>query len=63
MLKIIPYILRSWEKDTTMPHACAPLSAAACMRACRDGKGFVVHRLREFTSIFMVHYPVSAQAL
>jgi hypothetical protein len=81
-LEIILYILRSWEKDTTMPHARArrrrhrpgrPVAvgvgvarqAGGSVRACHDGnkKGFAIHQLWEFTSILMVHYPVSAQAL
>jgi hypothetical protein len=53
-----------------MPHARAAAGRAvamgeadrrrACVRACRDGKGFTLHQLREFTSFFMMHYLVSA---
>jgi hypothetical protein len=51
--------------ETEWPYASRQAGGErVCVRACRggNGKGFSVHQLREFTSILMVHYPVSAQA-
>jgi hypothetical protein len=73
MLENVLSIFRSWEKHTTMPHARAAATGRAVarqagrqaggVRAWRDGNDFAINQLWEFSSILMVHYPVSAQAL